>query len=80
VILLKNTQLPQPEHNQKREKNKGKQNYLCKGTLSWVKNRIKIMSVRGAGIRDMGIIRQISTTTVLKVLALGKYKIKTLVR
>jgi transposase-like protein len=73
------------------KKNKGKQNYLCKecgrqfisdperaykGTLSWVKNMIKIMPVRGVGIRDIGIILQISITTVLKVLKSTKYKIK----
>ncbi|MDR2740755.1 MAG: IS1 family transposase, partial [Treponema sp.] len=58
-------------------------NYFCKdcdrqfvsdhertyrGTFSWVKNMIKIMLVRGVGIRDIGIILQISITTVLKVL------------
>jgi hypothetical protein len=37
---------------------------------------IKIMLVRGAGIRDIGIILQISITTVLKVLKSTKYKIK----
>jgi IS1 family transposase/transposase-like protein len=73
------------------KKSKGKQNYLCKdcghqfisdhertykGTLSWVKNMIKIMLVRGVGIRDIGIILGISITTVLKVLKSTKYKIK----
>jgi transposase-like protein len=39
-----------------------------KGTLLWVKNLVKIMPVRGVGVRDIGIILQISTSTVLKVL------------
>jgi transposase-like protein len=75
--------LPQSQHIPEREKNNAKQNYLCKecgrqfisdhertykGTLSWVKDMIKIMLVRGVGIRDIGIILQISITTVLKVL------------
>ncbi|MDR0375324.1 MAG: IS1 family transposase, partial [Treponema sp.] len=34
------------------------------------------MLVRGVGIRDIGIILQISITTVLKVLKPTKYKIK----
>jgi transposase-like protein len=83
--------LPQFQHNPKREKTKGKQNYLCKnsvpqfisdhertcrGTLSQVKNMIKIMLIRGVGIRDIGIILQISITTVLKVLKSTKYRIK----
>jgi transposase-like protein len=73
------------------KKNKGKQNYRCKdcgpqfisdyertarGTLSRVKNMIKIMLVRGVGIRDMGIILEISITRVLKVLKSAGYKIK----
>jgi IS1 family transposase len=37
---------------------------------------VKIMLVRGVGIRDIGIILQISITTVLKVLKSTKYKIK----
>jgi hypothetical protein len=37
---------------------------------------IKIMLVRGAGIRDIGIILQISITTVLKTLKSTKHRIK----
>jgi IS1 family transposase len=37
---------------------------------------IKIMLVRGVGIRDIGIILQISIATVLKVLKSTKYRIK----
>jgi hypothetical protein len=37
---------------------------------------IKIMLVRGVGIRDIGIILQVSITTVLKVLKSAKYQIK----
>jgi transposase-like protein len=62
--------LPQSQHIPEREKNKAKQNYLCKecgrqfisdheraykGTLSWVKNMIKIMfgrRSRHTGHRD----------------------------
>jgi transposase-like protein len=73
------------------KKNNGKQNYLCKdcgrqfipehecaynGTLSRVKDMIKIMLVRGVGIRDIGIILKISAGTVLKVLKSTKYRIK----
>jgi transposase-like protein len=73
-----------------RKKNKRKQNYrgkdcgrrfisgherTYKGTLSWVKNMIKIMSVGGASIRNIGAMLQISSTTVLKVLISTKYKI-----
>jgi hypothetical protein len=37
---------------------------------------VKIMLVRGVGIRDIGIILQISITTVLKVLKSTEYRIK----
>jgi IS1 family transposase len=37
---------------------------------------IKIMPVGGIGIRDIGILLQISSTTVLKVLKSTKYQIK----
>jgi hypothetical protein len=37
---------------------------------------IKIMPVGGAGIRNIGAMLQISSTTVLKVLTSTKYKIK----
>ncbi|MHB9294079.1 hypothetical protein Holit_03205 [Hollandina sp. SP2] len=37
---------------------------------------IKIMLVRGVGIRDIGVILGISITTVLKVLKSTKYRIK----
>jgi hypothetical protein len=46
------------------------------GTLSRVKDMIKIMLVRGVGIRDIGIIIKISAGTVLKVLKSTKYRIK----
>jgi transposase-like protein len=81
---------PMP-HFEKVTQIKGKQNYLCKdcgrqfisdheraykGTLSWVKNMIKIMLVRGIGIRDIGVILEVSIGTVLKVLKSTKYKIR----
>jgi transposase-like protein len=73
------------------KKSNGKQNYLCKdcvrqfipdherackGTLSWVKDMIKIMLVRGVVIRDIGIILKISAGTALKVLKSTGYRIK----
>jgi transposase-like protein len=72
------------------KKNKGIQNYRCKdcslfigdhehtygGTLSWVKNTIKIMVVRGIGIWDIRAVLKISITTVLQVLTSMKYPIK----
>ena len=59
------------------------QNYLCKtcgkqfisdlertyhGTLSYIANMIKIMLVRGIGIRDISAILKISVGKVLKTL------------
>jgi transposase-like protein len=73
------------------KKSKGKQNYRrkdCsrqfisdherarKGTLSWIKNTIKIMLARGSGMRDIGIIPGISMAVVLKTLEPVKYRIK----
>jgi transposase-like protein len=73
------------------KKSKGKQNYLRKdcgrqfingrertynGPLSRVKSMIKIMPVRGVGIRDIVIILEISVTAVLKALTSMKYEIK----
>ncbi|MDR1956020.1 MAG: IS1 family transposase, partial [Treponema sp.] len=73
------------------KKSKSKQNFICKdcgrqfisdhertykGTYSWVKNLIKIMLVRGIGIRDISVVLCVSITTVLKVLKSGKYKIQ----
>ena len=66
------------------------QNYLCKackrqfisdsertynGTLSRIVSMIKIMLVRGVGIRDISIILKISVTKVLKTLKSSKYQI-----
>jgi transposase-like protein len=73
------------------KKSKSKQNFIGKdcgrpfisdlertynGTYSWVKNLIKIMLVRGIGIRDISVVLCVSITTVLKVLKSGKYKIQ----
>ncbi|MDR2793085.1 MAG: hypothetical protein LBB61_05395 [Treponema sp.] len=46
------------------------------GTLSRVKNIIKVVPIGRVGIRDIGIILHISGTTVLKALTSTKYKIK----
>ena len=67
------------------------QNYLCKacgkqfisdfertycGTLSYIVSMIKIMLVRGIGIRDISEILKISVGKVLKTLTSSQYKIK----
>ena len=67
------------------------QNYLCKacgkqfisdpertynGTLSNIVNLIKIMLVRGIGIRDISVILKISVKKVLKTLTSTKYQIQ----
>jgi insertion element IS1 protein InsB len=67
------------------------QNYLCKacgkqfisdleraycGTLSYIVNMIKLMLVRGVGIRDISEILKISIGKVLKTLKSTNYQIK----
>jgi IS1 family transposase/transposase-like protein len=71
-------------------KDKGKQNYLCKdcgrqfisdlemtcrGCLSGIASLVKIMLVRGIGIRDISAALRISITKVLKVLKSTNYNI-----
>jgi hypothetical protein len=52
------------------------------GCCSWVVNLVKIMLVRGMGIRgirdirDISAVLKISITTVVKVLKSGTYKIR----
>jgi len=73
------------------KKNNRTQNYLCKeckkqfirdsertycGTLSYIADMIKIMLVRGNGIRDISVVLKISVWKVLKILKLTKYRIK----
>jgi IS1 family transposase/transposase-like protein len=73
------------------KKSNGPQNYLCKacgkqfindsertylGTIFDIVNMIKIMLVRGVGIRDISVILKISVTKVLKTLKSSKYEIK----
>jgi transposase-like protein len=73
------------------KKRNGKQNYLCtqcgrqfigghemtyRGRLPWAVQMVKIILVRGIGIRDIGAVLQISITKVLKVLKSTKYQIK----
>jgi len=68
----------------------GPQNYRCKtcgkqfindnertylGSISWITSMIKIMLVRGIGIRDISTILNISIKKVLKTLISGCYKI-----
>jgi transposase-like protein len=75
--------LPEFPHNPKREKNNGKQNYRCSrcghpfiadhektynGCLSWTVQSIKMMLVRGMGIRDVSAVLKLSAGKVLKVL------------
>jgi hypothetical protein len=47
-----------------------------RGCLSRVVGLVKIMPVRGIGIRDISVVLQISITKVLKVLKSIKYQIK----
>jgi IS1 family transposase len=73
------------------KKNNRTQNYLCKtcgkqfmsdidrtyrGTLSYITGMIKIMLVRGIGVRDISVILKISVKKVLKTLKSAKYQIK----
>ena len=68
----------------------GPQNYLCKdcgilfitdhdktykGCLSWTTDIIKIMLLRGIGIRDLCVILKVSARKVLKTLNLTNYEI-----
>ena len=72
------------------KKHNGSQNYLCKtcrrqfirdhektyrGCLSWIVPRVKIMLVRGNGIRDIAALLSISVKKVLTVLTSTKYKL-----
>ena len=69
----------------------GTQNYLCKdcrkqfisdhertyrGTLSWIIDMIKILLVRGVGIRDISAALNISIKKVLNTLKRSRYEIK----
>jgi predicted CXXCH cytochrome family protein len=71
------------------KKSNGKQNFLCtkcgrqfisgheitcQGCHSWIVNLVKIMLVRGIGIRDISAVLRISITKVLKVLKSAKYR------
>jgi transposase-like protein len=73
------------------KKYNGKQNYrcaqcgrqiiggheiTCRGRLSRVVPMVKIMLVRGIGVRDIGATLKISVAKVLKVLKSTKYQIK----
>ena len=72
-------------------KRNGSQNYRCKncgrqfigdyqkiyrGSLSWIPAAVKIMMVRGNGVRDIGAILHISLRKVLQVLSSACYQIK----
>jgi IS1 family transposase/transposase-like protein len=73
------------------KKSNGTQNYICKecgrqfiadsektyqGSLSGIEDKIKIMLVRGIGIRDISVVLRISITKVLNTLKKTKYEIK----
>jgi insertion element IS1 protein InsB len=73
------------------KKSNGTQNYLCKacgkqfmsdhertyrGTITDIANIIKLMLVRGVGIRDVSEILKISIKKVLKTLTTSEYEIK----
>jgi transposase-like protein len=74
------------------KKYNGTQSYLCKdcgrrfiadhektyrGCLSGIAELVKIMLVRGVGIRDISVILRISVAKIPKVLAAGVYFQKT---
>jgi transposase-like protein/IS1 family transposase len=74
-----------------RKKSNGTQNYLCKdcgcqftsdhektcrGCLSGIAEFVKIMPVRGAGIRDISAVPKISVTKALKILTSGVYTVQ----
>jgi serine kinase of HPr protein (carbohydrate metabolism regulator) len=46
-----------------------------RGCLPWIAGLIKIMLVRGIGIRDISTVLKVSVTKVLKVLKSGTYVI-----
>jgi hypothetical protein len=48
----------------------------CRGCLSRVVEMVRIMPVRGIGIRNISVVLKISITKVLKVLKSTKYRIK----
>jgi IS1 family transposase len=48
----------------------------CRGCLSWVVPLIKIMLIRGTGIRDVSTVLKTSVTKVLNVLKSAVYTIK----
>ena len=73
------------------KKHNSTQNYLCnaclkqfisdhertyRGTISGLVSLVKIMLVRGIGVRDVSTILNISTKKVLKILISSYYKIK----
>jgi transposase-like protein len=88
TIEIKRPHCHSPNITRNGKKSDNKQNYRCKhcghqfisertyrGTLSWIKNAINIMPVRGIGIRDISVVLQISITKALKVLKSGNYQI-----
>jgi IS1 family transposase/transposase-like protein len=93
TIEIKCPHCQSPNVTRNGKKSNHKQNYRCKdcghqfigdyektyrGSLSWITGLIKIMLVRGIGIRDISAVLKISITKVLKTLKSGKYKIKPL--
>ena len=73
------------------KKHNGAQNYLCKhcgrqfiadhqrtyqGTLPWIAPLIKIMLVRGIGVRDISAVLKISVKKVLKTLVSTHYALE----
>ena len=73
------------------KKHNGSQNYQCKKCgrqfiadherkylrcLSWIIGKVRIMLVRGIGIRDIAAVLEISIYRVLKVLESSDYEIK----
>jgi transposase-like protein len=91
TIKLKCPRCQSPNIARNGKKGNAKQNYLCarcgcqfisdheriyQGCLSRVVELVKIMFVRGMGIRDISAVLKISITKVLKALKPANYKIK----
>jgi transposase-like protein len=91
TIELKCPHCHSPKITRNGKKHNGTQNYRCSccgrqfigdhqmtyhGCLSWIVQMVKIMLVRGIGIRDISTVLEISITKVLKVLKSGKYEMR----
>jgi transposase-like protein len=73
------------------KKNNGTQNYICKncgkqfianherkniGTMPWIAEKVRLMMVRGSGVRDISVVLDITVGKVLSVLVSSHYTLK----